>query len=83
MRTWLSLHLQMIINLVILPLAEQMAIDESAEKKKLPTWAIILIVVGGLVLCVIPACVILILMVMGPAIGNVFSNIIEEMDAGY
>ena len=47
-------------------------------KSGLPIWAIILIVVVAAPLCLILAsvCVIAILTLLGPAIGNVFSNIV-------
>ena len=49
----------------------------SAQQKSsgLPVWAIILIVVVVL-LCILPFCIITILTLLGPAIGNVFSNIV-------
>jgi hypothetical protein len=48
------------------------------EKKGLPAWAIVLIVLAVL-LCCLPFCVIVFLRMFGPAIGMVFSNIIEEL----
>jgi hypothetical protein len=53
---------------------------EPGEEKKggLPTWAIILIAVV-IVLCVLPVCVIVILTLLGPTIGNVFSNITDQL----
>jgi hypothetical protein len=54
---------------------------QAPAKKKLPVWAIILIILGVLLLCTC-LCVLLfpaILAMMGPSIGNVFSNIIEQM----
>jgi hypothetical protein len=54
--------------------------DEPGEEKKggLPTWAILLIAVV-IVLCVLPVCVIVILTLLGPTIGNVFSNITDQL----
>jgi len=61
----------------------------AGERKGLPTWAIVLIIVGGvLLLCFLAFCVIFVLpllgitglTLMGPGIGNVFSNIIEELE---
>jgi hypothetical protein len=55
------------------------AVNEVAPvKKKLPVWAIILIILGVLALCicvVVPA----VLALLGPAVGNVFSNIQETI----
>lgn len=51
---------------------------QAQSRGGLPTWAIILIVVLA-VLCLLPICVIAILTLLGPAIGNVFSNIIQEL----
>jgi Flp pilus assembly pilin Flp len=51
---------------------------EGEKKGGLPTWAIILIAVV-LILCVLPFCVIAILTLLGPAIGDVFSNITEQL----
>jgi hypothetical protein len=41
--------------------------------------ALALIIGGVVLLCVLPICVIVILALLGPAIGNVFSNIVEEI----
>nr|MBN1228405.1 hypothetical protein [Anaerolineae bacterium] len=60
-------------------LAEAGAGMVGGEKKKFPVWAIVLIVLGVLLVCVLPICVILILALLGPAIGEVFSNVIEEI----
>lgn len=49
-----------------------------AARSGLPVWAIVLIVVVAL-LCLIPICIIVILTLLGPAIGTVFSNIIENL----
>jgi len=55
------------------------SMPEQQKSGGFPTWAIVLIVGAVLVLCVLPFCVIAILTLLGPAIGNVFSNIIENM----
>ncbi len=48
------------------------------SKGKIPTVVVILIIL--LVLCiVIPCCIIVLLSLLGPAVGNVFSNIILEI----
>lgn len=56
---------------------------EGEAKKGLPTWAIVVIILAVL-LCVIPICLLVlvpaILALLGPSIGNVFSNIIEEIE---
>lgn len=52
--------------------------EEEGEKKKLPVWAIILIIVAVL-LCCAPIAVIAILALLGPTIGNVFSNVIMDL----
>lgn len=57
--------------------AEAMPGEAPRRGGGLPVWAIVLIVVG-VVLCAIPLCfviVIAVLTLLGPAIGNVFSNI--------
>jgi hypothetical protein len=85
MKTWGILFVRYLINLVMLRLADA-SMTPSEEKKKLPTWAIILIVIGGLiVLCIIVGCLLsifapMVLALMGPSVGNVFSNIIDEME---
>jgi hypothetical protein len=85
MKTWGILFVQYLFNLVMLRLADA-PMTPSEDKKKLPTWAIILIVIGGLiVLCVIVGCLLSIfapavLALMGPSVGNVFSNVIEDME---
>ncbi len=82
MKTWGILFVRYLINLVMLRLADAPMMP-SEDKKKLPTWAIILIVVGGLtVLCVIVGCLLSVLApaLFGPAIGSVFSNIVEDME---
>jgi hypothetical protein len=49
-----------------------------ATKSKLPTIVIIIVVL--LVVCVLAVCcVIAALTLLGPSVGNVFSNIIENM----
>jgi hypothetical protein len=50
---------------------------QSQPKAGLPIWAIVLIVVVAAPLCLILAavCVIAILTLLGPSIGNVFSNV--------
>jgi hypothetical protein len=71
-----------LFNLFMLRFAEE-PMPPADEKKKLPVWAIILIVIGGLlVLCLIVACLLFFLVpvLFGPAIGNVFSNVVEEME---
>ena len=50
-----------------------------AKAGKLPVWAMILIGVG-VVICLCFICMFLVPMLLGPSIGNVFSNIIEEME---
>jgi hypothetical protein len=64
--------------------AESVEAEEPEGEKKggFPTWAIILIAVV-VILCLIPICFLVlspvILALLGPSVGNVFSNIIEEM----
>jgi hypothetical protein len=75
--------LQASLDRLLIP-AEGMPAEAPAEgeKKGLPTWAIILIIVGGvlLVLCCVVACIVFVLpQVFGPAIGNVFDNVINQM----
>ena len=51
---------------------------EGEKKSGLPTWAIIAIVVVAIV-CLLAICVFFVLpLILGPAISNVYSNIIEE-----
>jgi RsiW-degrading membrane proteinase PrsW (M82 family) len=83
MKTWGILFVQYLINLVMLRFADEPMMPSEDEKKKLPTWAIILIVLGGLiVLCIIVSCLLFFLgpLLFGPAIGNVFSNVVEEIE---
>jgi hypothetical protein len=72
--------LQARLDGLLIPAEGPVETEEPEEEKKggLPTWAIILIAVA-IVLCVLPICVIVILAILGPAIGNVFSNIITEL----
>lgn len=82
MRTWLSFYRQMLLNLVAARVEEGDAVAASPSSgRKLPTWAIILIVVVALGICAGGACLLVpvILTLLGPSIGNVFSNMIEEM----
>jgi hypothetical protein len=51
---------------------------EGEKKGGLPTWAIILIAVA-VVLCLLPICVIVILAILGPTIGNIFSEINAQL----
>ncbi len=71
------MHLQYRLNTM---LADEMSPGgpEEEKKKGLPIWAIILIVVA-VIFCCAPIVVIAILTLLGPAIGNVFSNIIMEL----
>ncbi len=55
--------------------AEGVPPDTQPKSGGFPAWAVILIVVV-LVLCLLPVCIIAILTLLGPAIGNVFSNIV-------
>ena len=52
------------------------------EKKKMPVWLIV-VIIAVVVLCVIPICLIVlspvILALLGPAIGNVFSNVVMSV----
>ncbi len=61
--------------------AEELPEGAGEKKGGLPTWAIIVIIVVA-VLCLGSICLMLfapvVLALLGPAIGNVFSNIIEE-----
>ena len=50
-------------------------VEEAPAKSKMPVWLIILIIFL-VVFCVLPVCVIVILALLGPAIGNIFSNVI-------
>jgi hypothetical protein len=77
MKTWLLFYAQILANMLFVRLAEMGAPGEA--KSKFPTWAIVLIVLGVVVLCVLPVCVIVILALLGPAIGNVFSNILIDI----
>jgi hypothetical protein len=59
-------------------LDDMMLPAEAEGEKKSNTALIIGIVVAVVVvLCLLPMCVILILALLGPAVGNVFSNIVE------
>ena len=54
---------------------------QPAGSTGLPTWAKILLIIVALpVVCILVAiCVIVILALLGPAIGNIFSNIIYNI----
>ena len=58
--------------------AEGVPPDAQPKSGGFPVWAIVLIVVLVLV-CLLPVCVIAILTLLGPAIGNVFSNIVTDL----
>ena len=75
MLSWLTLYLRTYLAPLMLTLAEA---EPEAKGGGLPVWAIVLIVVL-VVLCLIPVCVIVVLALLGPSIGNVFSNIVEEI----
>lgn len=80
MRTWFSLYGQMVLNLITARLAEYQGEPTPAGgRRKFPVWAIILIA-AVVVLCLIPVCIFLILILLGPSIGNVFSGIVEELE---
>lgn len=69
------LKAQIALDQLLLP-AEGM--PEEGQKGSKTIWWIVGIVGVVLVLfCLIPVCIIFILSLLGPAIGNVFSNIIE------
>jgi hypothetical protein len=55
--------------------------EPPAAKGKMAPWLIVLLIVLGAcaALIVIPICVIFILALLGPAIGNIFSNIISSI----
>jgi hypothetical protein len=75
MLNWLPFYLRWYLAPLMLSLAEA---EPEAKGGSIPTWAIILIVVV-VVLCVLPICVIALLALLGPAIGNVFSNIVDSI----
>jgi uncharacterized protein YqhQ len=64
--------------------AEELPEGEEKKKGGLPTWAIVVIIVAVL-LCLGAICLIVlvpvILAMLGPSIGNVFSNVIEDIEA--
>jgi len=78
MLSMLPYHVSPLMLMLQTRLDEMMVRAETTpeEKKGLPVWAIILIVVFVL-LCLIPICVVVILALLGPVIGNVFSNVVE------
>lgn len=57
--------------------AEGMPPQEGQRAGGFPIWLIVVIVAAVLLLCVLPVCIILLLALLGPAIGNVFSSINE------
>ncbi len=57
--------------------AENVPVEEP-QRSGLPVWAIVLIVIG-VGLCLLPICIIAILTLLGPAIGNVFSSMIDSI----
>lgn len=57
--------------------------DPNKKKKEGNTLITVLVVIGVillLALCLMPVVVIVILALLGPSIGNVFSNIVTELD---
>ncbi len=50
------------------------------QRSGLPAWLIVLIVVLVMLFCVGPILLIIVLALFGPVIGNVFSNIINELE---
>lgn len=52
--------------------------SESRTKQKMAPWLIVLLIVlaACIIVCLTALCVIIVLALFGPAIGNVFSNII-------
>lgn len=69
-------HLQSQLDTLLVDEAPPGAPEE--EKKGLPVWAIILIVVA-VILCCAPVAVIAILTLLGPTIGDIFSNVIMDL----
>jgi len=49
------------------------------ERRGFPTWAIVLIVVAVL-FCLLPTCIIAILMLLGSQINEIFSNIVQGLE---
>ena len=81
MRTWLHLYAWMLANLLAARFAESYpGGPEPIVRRRLPVWAIVLIVLA-VVLCLAPLCVWLILLLLGPQIGEVFSEIITDLEA--
>ncbi len=56
---------------------EEVPVDQP-QKSGIPVWAIVLIVIG-VGLCLLPICIIAILTLLGPSIGNVFSSMIDSI----
>ncbi len=79
MRTWLLLYGQFLLSAIYLRLAEFQS--QPVQREGIPAWAIALLAIGAVLLCLLllPVCIIVILALMGPVIGNVFSNIILEV----
>jgi hypothetical protein len=84
MRTWLSFYRQMLVNLIAVRIdgGETVVTSPGGQQRRLPVWAIVLIALFVLALCAIGACLLIpvILTLLGPSIGNVFSNVIEELE---
>jgi hypothetical protein len=83
MRAWLTLVRQMFANAVVWRIDRREAAPHEpppAGRSKFPAWAVILIVVVVLGTCVAAICWISVtLTLLNPTIGNVFSNIIEDI----
>ncbi len=58
--------------------AENIPAAQPEKSSGLPVWAIVIIVIVA-ILCLLPICIIAILTLLGPTIGNVFSNIIDTI----
>ena len=83
MLTWLYFFVRFYLAPLVLAFAEA-PVEGGSEGGGFPRWAIILIVVVvGLILlacCAIFILPALLLPLLGPDIGNVFSNIVEELE---
>lgn len=74
--SWLPFYLRYYLAPFGASLAEA---EAGADGGGFPRWAIYAIGALVLLVCILPVCVIIGLALLGPSIGTVFSNMVEEL----